>query len=124
VEETLRFEPPIQFTDRAVVAPCELGGVSLQPGQLVGAVLAAANRDPERFPDPDRFDVTRADDRHLAFGLGNHFCLGSSLARLEAQVALGTFLRRFPDFAGDAEPPGWKRSVILRGPSALPVRLR
>jgi cytochrome P450 len=123
VEECLRFDPPVQLTDRAVVEPVELGGVRLARGTLVYALLAAANRDPERFPDPDRFDVGRAENHHLAFGLGNHFCLGAALARLEAQVALGALLRRFPDFTGPTEPPGWKRSVILRGPTALPIRL-
>jgi cytochrome P450 len=123
VEECLRFEPPIQLTDRAVVEPVELGGVRLERGMIVGALLAAANRDPEQFPDANRFDVGRAENRHLSFGLGNHFCLGASLARLEAQVALGALLRRFPDFTGPQEPPGWKASIVLRGPTALPVRL-
>jgi pimeloyl-[acyl-carrier protein] synthase len=123
VEECLRYEPPIQLTDRAVAEPCELGGVALRPGWLVVAGIAAANRDPERYPEPDRFDIGRGETHHLAFGLGNHFCLGASLARLEARVALGAFLRRFPDFTGDPEPPGWKRSIVLRGPTALPVRL-
>jgi cytochrome P450 len=123
VEECLRFEPPIQFTDRAVVEPVELAGVRLEPGVIVGALLAAANRDPEHFPDPDRFDVKRPEARHLAFGLGGHFCLGASLARLEAQAALGALLRRFPDFSGDPEPPAWKPSILVRGPAALPVRL-
>ena len=123
VEECLRFEPPVQLTDRAVVAPTELAGVRLRPGTIVAAYLAAANRDPDRFPDPDRFDVARADSRHLSFGLGAHFCLGAALARLEAEAALGALLRRFPDFDGPTEPGGWKRSVLLRGPTALPLRL-
>jgi cytochrome P450 len=123
VEECLRFEPPVQLTDRAVVEPCELGGVALTPGDIVAAVIAAANRDPERFPDPERFDVARRGERHLSFGLGGHYCLGASLARLEAEIALGGLLRRFPDFRGDPEPPGWRRSAVLRGPSAVPIRL-
>jgi cytochrome P450 len=124
IEEFLRFEPPIQLTDRAVVEPVELGGVRLEPGTIVGALLAGANRDPERFPEPDRFDIGRTENQHLSFGHGNHFCLGASLARLEAEVALGAFLRHFPDFTGRADPPGWKPSIVLRGPTALPVRLR
>lgn len=124
VEECLRYEPPVQLTDRAVIAPVELAGVPLPRGTIVAAFLAAANRDPEQFPDPDRFDVGRTDNRHLAFGLGAHFCLGAALARLETQVTLGALLRRFPDFTGPTEPAGWKPSIVLRGPAALPLRLR
>jgi cytochrome P450 len=124
VEECLRFEPPVQLTDRAVVEPVELAGVRLQPGTIVAALIAAANRDPEQFPDPDRFDVGRSENRHLAFGSGNHYCIGAALARLEAQVALEGLLRRFPDFEGPPTPPAWKPSIVLRGPTALPVRLR
>jgi len=124
VEECLRFEPPVQLTDRAVVEPTELAGVRLQPGTIVVALLASANRDPDRFPDPDHFDVSRTDNEHLSFGLGAHYCLGAALARLEAQVALGALLRRFPDFDGAPDPPGFKPSIVLRGPTALPVRLR
>jgi len=124
VEECLRFEPPVQLTDRAVIEPVELGGVRLERGSIVAALIAAANRDPEQFPDAERFDVGRRENRHLSFGLGNHFCLGASLARLEALVTLGALLRRFPDFTGAPEPPGWKPSIVLRGPTALPVRLR
>jgi cytochrome P450 len=123
VDECLRYESPIQLTDRAVTADCELAGRPLRRNQMVAVVLAAANRDPERFPDPERFDVGRTDNHHLAFGLGNHFCIGSQLARLEAEVALGALLRRFPDFSGDPEPPAWRRSMIIRGPEAVPLRL-
>lgn len=123
VEECLRIEPPVQLTDRAVAVETELGGVRLAPGTIVGLLLAGANRDPERFPDPDRFDVARSDNVHLSFGYGNHFCLGAALARLETQVALGALLRRFPTFTGAAEPVAWKRSIVLRGPTALPIRL-
>lgn len=123
VDECLRYESPIQLTDRAVVEDCVLAGQPLRRNQMVAAVLAAANRDPEHFPDPDRFDVGRRDNPHLAFGQGHHFCLGSQLARLEAEVALGALLRRFPDFHGDPEPPAWRRSMIIRGPEAVPIRL-
>ena len=123
VEECLRVEPPVQMTDRAVVAPCELGGITLRPGQIVAALIAGANRDPQHFPDPDRFDVGRSGERHLSFGLGSHFCLGAALARLETQLALGGLLRRFPDFSGAPEPPDWRRSAVLRGPTALPIAL-
>jgi len=123
VDECLRYESPIQLTDRAVIADCELAGTRLRRGQMVAAVLAAANRDPARFPDPERFDVGRRENHHLAFGQGHHFCLGSQLAKLEAEVALGALLRRFPDFSGDPEPPAWRRSMIIRGPEAVPLEL-
>jgi len=123
VEECLRFEPPVQLTDRAVVQPCEIGGVALRPGAIIAAVLAAANRDPERFPDPERFDVARSGERHLSFGFGNHFCLGAALARLEARLALGGLLRRFPDFTGQTDAIEWRRSAVLRGPVAVPIAL-
>jgi len=123
VEECLRFESPIQLTDRAVVEDCELRGVRLRRNQMAAAVLAAANRDPRAFAEAERFDVGRRDNRHLAFGHGSHFCLGASLARAEAEIALATLLRRFPDFRGDPEPPAWRRSMIVRGPEAVPLRL-
>jgi cytochrome P450 len=123
VEECLRYESPIQLTDRAVVEDCELAGQPLRRKQMVAVVLAAANRDPAHFPEPDRFDVGRLDNQHLAFGHGQHFCLGSQLARLEAEVALGALLRRFPDFSGEPEPPAWRRSMIIRGPESVPLKL-
>ncbi len=123
VDEFLRFDSPIILTDRAAIEDCEIGGQRIRAGQLVMTVLAAANRDPARFEDPNRLDVGRTDNRHLAFGHGNHFCLGSQLARLEAEVVLGALLRRFPDFEGPPAPADWHRSMLLRGPVALPLRL-
>jgi cytochrome P450 len=123
VDECLRYESPIQFTDRAVVRDRELAGQPLRRSQMVAVVLAAANRDPDHFPDPERFDVGRTENHHLAFGQGNHFCLGSQLAKLEGELALGALLRRFPDFQGSPEPPAWRRSMIIRGPEAVPLEL-
>jgi len=123
VDEFLRFDGPIQLTDRAVREDCEIGGHRIRKNQLVGLVLAAANRDPARFPDPDRLDLGRRDNPHLAFGHGNHFCLGSQLAKLEAELAIGSLVRRFPDFTGPPDPTGWRRSMIIRGPEAVPLRL-
>ena len=123
IDECLRFESPIQLTDRAVRETCEIGGKRIRRNQMVAVVLAAANRDPERFPDADRFDLGRSDNHHLAFGQGNHFCLGSQLAKLEGEIAIASLLRHFPDFSGDPEPPAWRRSMIIRGPEALPIRL-
>jgi cytochrome P450 PksS len=87
-------------------------------------LIAAANRDPDRFVDPERFDITRTDNPHHSFGLGNHYCLGAALARLETQVSLGALLRRFPDFSGPTVAPAYKASVVLRGPTTLPLTLR
>ncbi|MGH0034607.1 MAG: cytochrome P450 [Myxococcota bacterium] len=123
VDEFLRYESPIQLTDRMARADCELGGQPIRRGQMVVAVLASANRDPERFDEPDRLDLGRSDNPHLAFGHGNHFCLGSQLARLECELAVGALLRRFPEFKGRPEPEAWRRSMIIRGPEALPLDL-
>ena len=123
VNEFLRFESPIQLTDRAVVEDFELGGRTFRKGEFIGIALAAANRDPRVFDVPDRLDLGREPNTHLAFGHGAHFCLGSQLAKLEAEIALGALLRRFPDFSGPVDPPAWRRSMLLRGPEALPLRL-
>jgi len=122
VEEFLRFESPVQLTDRVATEDCELAGARIRRGQLVGVLLGSANRDPERFPEPDRLDLGRDDNRHLAFGLGRHVCLGAQLARLEAQVVLAALLQRFPDFQGPTGAPAWKASAVLRGPVALELR--
>jgi len=123
VDEFLRYDGPIQLTDRAVKSDCEIGGKTIRRNQMVAVVLAAANRDPEQFDDPDRLDLGRSDNRHLAFGQGNHFCLGSQLARLEGEIAIGGLLRRFPEFSGPLEPSAWRRSMIVRGPEAVALEL-
>jgi hypothetical protein len=123
VEEFLRFDSPVQITDRVVTEDLEFRGHRLRRGQLAVCLLGAANHDPARFPEPDRLDVARGDRGHLAFGLGPHVCLGAPLARLEAELALGGLLRRFPRFAGPTEPPARRASVVLRGPVALPLTL-
>lgn len=123
VNEFLRYDSPIQLTDRAVMEDFEIRGKPVKKGQLVGIVLAAANRDPEQFDNPDTLDVGRDPNPHLALGHGSHFCLGSQLAKLEAEIALGALLRRFPNFSGQTDPPGWRRSMTLRGPAALPLKL-
>jgi len=96
VDEFLRFDGPIQLTDRAALSDCEIAGQPIRKGQLVGVVLAAANRDPAVYPEPNRFDIERADTHHQAFGGGRHFCLGAHLARLEAAETLAALLVRFP----------------------------
>lgn len=124
VEELLRYDPPVQATDRIATRDCEIGGKRIRKGQLVVTLLAAANRDPARFPDPERLDLGRPDNAHLSFSHGVHFCLGAQLARAELQIALGTLLRRFPDFTGDPHCDAWRPSITLRGLTTLPLRLR
>ena len=122
VEELLRWAPPVQWTGRVAAAELEIGGRRIVPGQSVVGILAAANRDPDVFPDPDRLDIGRHPNPHLAFGRGIHFCLGAPLARLEAQVALPMLLGRFPDLrlAGEPEPrPTWNLRGLVRLPVAL-----
>ncbi|MGH9448419.1 MAG: cytochrome P450, partial [Terriglobia bacterium] len=122
VEEMLRFEPPSQHTARLAPDDVELGGNKIAKRQAVIAVMAAGNRDPERFPDPDRFDITRKDNRHLAFGWAAHFCFGAALARIEGQVAFEEMLRRLPSWSMDQDPLVWRTNLGLRGLTALLVR--
>ena len=99
IEEMLRYDGPVQSTARFTKSDIELGGTFLPAGFPIFVILAAANRDPAQFPDPDRFDITRDPNDHLAFGEGIHFCIGAPLARLEAQIAFASMLERFPEAA-------------------------
>ncbi|MGO9650590.1 MAG: cytochrome P450 [Terriglobales bacterium] len=121
VEELLRYESPSQYTGRLAPADIEMGGKKISKRQAVLAVMGAANRDPERFPDPDRLDLTRKDNRHVAFGWGPHFCFGAPLARIEGQIAFATVLERFRDMQLDPQPLVWRENLGLRGLTALPV---
>jgi cytochrome P450 len=123
VEEMLRYEGPVQFATRLAKVDFEMGGAAIRRGQAVYLVLAAANRDPAQFPDPDRFDVGRADNKHVAFGAGPHFCLGAPLARLEAQLAFRELIRRFPGGLRLGSPsPEYRPNFNLRGLKELPVQ--
>lgn len=120
-EELLRFESPSQYTGRLAPRDLELGGKKIAKRQAVLAVMGAANRDPERFPEPDKLDLARKDNRHLAFGWGPHFCFGAPLARIEGQIAFATLLRRLPDLHLEPGPQVWRDNLGLRGLSELKV---
>jgi pimeloyl-[acyl-carrier protein] synthase len=121
VEELLRYDSPVQRTARITNTDVELDGRKIAKGSLVVTAIGAANRDPAHFPDPDRLDITRRDNRHIAFGFGIHFCLGAPLARLEGQIAIDTLLRRMPGLRLVTSAPEWRESSTLRGLKRLPV---
>jgi cytochrome P450 len=123
VEELLRYDSPVQFTSRILTADLELGGKALRAGQMVLLLLAAANRDPEQFPDPDKLDVGRPNNKHVAFGLGSHFCLGAPLARLEGRLVFEALLRRAPDLRLGGPAPRYRQNFNLRGLESLHVSL-
>lgn len=124
IEEMLRFEPPSQYTARVAPRDVELGGKWIAKRQGVVAVLAAANRDPDRFPNPDCFDVARQDNRHVSFGWAAHFCFGAALARVEAQVVLEEMFRRFSSWSLDSTVLVWRQNLGLRGLTSLPITVR
>ena len=101
----------------------ELGGKKIRKRQAVMAVMAAANRDPNRFPDPDRLDITRRDNRHVAFGYGAHFCFGAPLARIEGQIAFEEMIRFFPQWSLEPGPLVWRSNLGLRGLTSLGINL-
>jgi cytochrome P450 len=125
IEEMLRYDGPVQATMRFTNSPVELSGTRIPAGGFVFVILAAANRDPAQFSEPDRFDIAREPNHHLAFGEGIHFCLGAALARLEARVAFEMTLARFPRLrlAAPEEQPIYKGSYFLRGLAALELAL-
>jgi cytochrome P450 len=121
VEELLRFDGPVQRTGRMTTADVEIGGKHIPKGSVVVSVIGAANRDPKHFSDPDRLDVSRKENRHIAFGFGIHFCLGAPLARIEGQIAIGALVRRMPGLTLVSDTPEWRESSVLRGLKTLPV---
>jgi len=121
IEELLRYESPIQYTSRLAPDNVQMGGKTIRKGQAVFAMMGAANRDPERFPDPDRLDICRQDNRHLAFAWAAHFCFGAPLARLEGEIAFETILQRMPNLRLEPGPVTWRENLGFRGLTALPV---
>ena len=121
VDELLRYTGPVQTTRRVAKMDVTLAGAEIKRGEVVIGLLAAANRDPAKYPNPDELDVARNPTDHLAFGDGIHFCLGASLARLEGQIAIGTLLQRFPDLRLLDEEPEWAGTFAIRGVTRLRV---
>jgi cytochrome P450 len=126
VDELLRYDSPVQFTRRIALESLDIDSNIIDPGSYVFCLLGAANHDPEHFgPDADNLDLQRRDaPHHLSFGGGVHHCLGAVLARMEARVAIGTLVSRFPDIAATNDQPAWNGRMVLRGLDALPVTLR
>jgi pimeloyl-[acyl-carrier protein] synthase len=121
VEELLRYDGPVQRTARIPSEDVTIAGRTIGKGEMVMPFIGAADRDPAQFPDPDRLDITRADNRHIAFGWGIHFCLGAPLARVEGQIAINTLVQRLPALTLATDTPEFRQSLTLRGLAALPV---
>lgn len=122
VEEFLRYDSSVQLTGRVALEDTSVGGTVIPKGEGILCLLGAANRDPEVYPDPDRLDITRPNIRPLSFGGGIHFCLGAQLARIEAEVAIASLLRRLPGLTlDDPEHPDWRPTFVLRGLNKLPA---
>jgi cytochrome P450 len=123
IEEMMRFDNPVQITYRSALEDVELGEKQIRKGDLVNSIIGSANRDPEQYENPDRFEITRKGGRHLSFGLGIHFCIGASLVKLEAELAFTTILRRFSKLQLATENLQWQEHPIFRGLKSLPVSL-
>jgi cytochrome P450 len=124
IEELLRYDGPVETsTERFAREDIAIGGTVIPRGEMVMVVIASADHDPDRFQDPDALDITRADNKHLAFGKGIHFCLGAPLARMEGQIAINTLLHRMPNLRLKYSPESltWRPGMVLRGLKALPV---
>ena len=124
VDEFLRYDPPFQRTWRLTTEDIEMRGKRIRKGQVVSQMLGAASRDPERFPDPDRLDITRQDTTHFAFGFGVHYCLGAGLAHREAEIAIPTLLRRLPGLKMAVDEPQWKANITFHMPESMPLEFR
>lgn len=123
IEEMLRYDNPVQITYRSALEDANIKGKLIRKGDLVNTILGSANRDAERFTDPNRFDITRSEGRHLSFGIGIHFCIGAPLVRLEAEIVFETILRQFPRISLATEAFEWQEHPIFRGLKSLPVTL-
>jgi cytochrome P450 len=121
LEEVLRYDGPVKLLARRATEEVTLSGITIPRGAIVAPLLAAANRDPEAFPDPDRFDITREGRGHVTFGHGIHFCVGAPLTRMEGRIAFGELLRRLPSFSRAPGKVAWNPSFGLRGLQALPL---
>ena len=121
IEEIIRYDGPVQTTTRTALEPLEIGGKQIAKGDRISLTLGAANRDPAQFPDPDRMDITRGENRHVGFGFGIHFCLGAALARMESQLAIGAMVERMPELRLESADLVWRDNPILRGVNSLPV---
>jgi unspecific monooxygenase len=121
VEELLRFDTPLPMFERWVLDDVEIAGYRLRRGMEVALLYASGNRDPRRFPDPDRLDLTRRDNPHLTFGLGIHYCIGAPLARVELQTSFATLLRRLPHIRIAREPVEFTGGFVIRGHRTMPV---
>jgi cytochrome P450 len=121
VEELLRYESPVQFTARVLKEDIEVCGQPIRKGWTVLCMLGAANRDPKQFKDPDRLDLKRLNNQHLAFSAGLHFCIGAQLARLEGQIAIMNLVQRFPKMKLAGPRPEWAATFGFRGLKSLPI---
>jgi cytochrome P450 len=121
VEEFRRYQSPAQFLSRLVKEEIEIGGMRLKANQPILVMLGAANRDPTEFRNPDTLDLRRANNTHLAFGAGVHFCIGNQIARLEAQTAILRIIQRFRKLRFAEQPPQWAPNYMLRGFKSFPI---
>jgi cytochrome P450 len=123
IEELLRYDSPVQNTSRFTTEEVEVDGHTIKPFEAVGLILGAANRDPERYPNPDTLDITREKVEPLSFGNGIHFCLGAPLARMEGAIAFRALIERYPHISLATDKPEWGDNIILRGLKSLPVKV-
>ena len=124
VEELIRYDSPVQMLSRWAYEDVEIGGKLIRRGDSVGLILGSANRDRRQFEHPDLLDIQREDNKHCGFGGGIHFCLGSALARAEAQISLNILINRFPQLHLVNEIVEWADNIVFHGPKHLPIRLK